>query len=92
MVKRIPIAAAVKTEDGVIHFMPAPHRHHHTIHALNRPQNGIENDIIVARGEQGFVMSDGTFADRIEAGKEAIKYGLIEKLNHPPNLYSEDLW
>jgi len=90
--KRRAIAAAVKTDDGVIHFMPPPHRHHHTVHALHRPQNGVENDLIEARGEQGFVMSDGTFADRIEAGKAAIEAGQITALAHPPRLYSEDLW
>jgi len=86
------IAAAIKTDDGVVHFLPSPHRHHHIVHALYRPQNGVENDLIVARGEQGFVMSDGTFADRIEAGKAAIGAGQINALSHPPRLYSEDLW
>lgn len=90
--KRRAIAAAVKTDDGVIHFMPPPHRHHHTVHALHRPQNGVENDLIVAQGEQGFVMSDGTFADRVEAGKAAIEAGQIAALKWPPNLFSEDLW
>lgn len=90
--KRKAIAAAVKTDDGVIHFMPPPHRHHHTVHALHRPQNGVENDLIVARGKQGFVMSDGTFADREEAGRCAIAAGQIKELQHPPWLYSEDLW
>lgn len=90
--KRTAVAAAVKTEDGVIHFMPPPHRHHHTVHALNRPKNGVENDLIIAEGEQGFVMSDGTFANRVDAGIAAIEAGQIKSLAHPPNLYSEDLW
>jgi hypothetical protein len=84
------VAAAVKTDDGVIHFMPAPCRHHHTVHALHRENQ--EAGIIVARGEQGFVMSDGTFADRIEAGQCAIAAGQITELKWPPKLYSEDLW
>jgi len=82
------IAAAVMTDDGVIHFMPPPHRHHHTVHALHKESEGL----IVARGEQGFVMSDGTFADRMAAGKAAIASGQIKELSHPPRLYSEDLW
>jgi hypothetical protein len=89
---RIPIAAAVRTCDGVIHFMPPPHRHHHTVHALHAFVTGTTTGIIQARGEQGFVMSDGTFADRVEAGRIAIQVGLIAALPHPPNLYSEDLW
>jgi len=88
--KRKPIAAAVKTADGVIHFMPPPHRHHHIVHALHR--ESADKGLIVARGEQGFVMSDATFAGRIEAAKAAIEAGQIKALAHPPNLYSEDLW
>jgi len=88
--KRKAIAAAVKTDDGVIHFLPPPHRHHHTVHALYyalHHDNGVP-----ARGEQGFVMSDGTFAGRIEAAQAAIDAGQINALAYPPNLYSEDLW
>ena len=81
--KRQAIAAAVKTDDGVIHFMPPPHRHHHTVHALHRAS--ADDGLIVARGEQGFVMSDGTFAGRTEAAKAAIEAGQITALAHPPN-------
>lgn len=87
---RIPIAAAVRTDDGMVHFFPPPCRHHHTVHALHRMTSGSE--IVVARGEQGFVMSDGTFASREDAGQCAIEAGRIKKLAHPPKLYSEDLW
>jgi hypothetical protein len=86
------VAAAVKTDDGVIHFMPAPCRHHHTVHALNKQNNNAENNLIVARGEQGFVMSDGTFEGRVSAGEYAIASGQIKALKWPPNLFSEDLW
>ena len=81
-------SAVWETDDGVIHFMPPPNRHHNTVHALHYANEGL----IVARGEQGFVMSDGTFADRVAAAKAAIESGQILKLQHPPNLYSEDLW
>lgn len=90
---RRAVAAAVRTDDGVIHFFPAPCRHHHTIHALHRARSAeAESGLIVARGEQGFVMSDGTFAGREEAGRCAIAAGQINELAHPPRLYSEDLW
>lgn len=85
-------AAAVKTADGVIHFMPPPNRHHHTVHALHLAFSDDKSGIIQARGEQGFVMSDGTFADREEAAKAALSAGRINSLSHPPKLYSEDLW
>lgn len=88
------VAAAVRTDDGVIHFMPQPHRHHHTVHALHRMlvNEACEGLVTVARGEQGFVLSDGTFADRVAAAKVALDSGQIAKLDHPPRLYSEDLW
>jgi hypothetical protein len=89
---RKAVAAAVRTADGLVHFFPPPCRHHHTVHALNRVNNTAENNLIVARGEQGFVMSDGTFADREEAGKCAIESGQIKALQWPPGLFSEDLW
>jgi len=88
----VPIAAAVKTADGVIHFMPPPHRHHHTVHALHYAANPSGEGLIIARGEQGFVMSDGTFANREDAAKAALATGRIKALSHPPKLYSEDLW
>lgn len=87
-VQRIPIAAAVRTDDGLVHSMPPPHRHHHIVHAMALD----DVPIIQARGEQGFLMSDGQFADRETAGACAIRWGRIEKLQHPPKLYSEDLW
>ena len=91
MTTRKAVAAAVRTEDGLIHFMPPPHRHHHTVHAMHRADDSGMR-LIVARGEQGFVMSDGTFAGREEAGKAAIEAGQIKALRWPPKLYSEDLW
>lgn len=93
MTTRKAVAAAVRTDDGLVHFFPAPCRHHHTVHALHRARNADdEAGLIVARGEQGFVMSDGTFANREEAGQCAISAGQITELQHPPRLFSEDLW
>lgn len=87
---KVIVSAAVKTDDGVIHSMPPPNRHHNIVHALHEANGGRK--IIIARGEQGFLKWDGTFLDRIEAGKLAIECGQIAKLSHPPRLYSEDLW
>lgn len=86
------VAAAVRTADGVIHFMPQPNRHHHTVHALHFAANAEGSPLVLARGIQGFVISDGTFADRVKAASIAIAAGQITALSHPPNLYSEDLW
>lgn len=88
--QRKPVAAAVRYESGVIRSLPAPNRHHHILHAIHLEDGG--GTIISARGEQGFLMSDGTFADRVEAANAALSSGLISKLQHPPRLYTEDLW
>jgi hypothetical protein len=41
---------------------------------------------------QGFVLSDGSFADRQRAAAVAIEAGQIQALRWPPDLYSEDVW
>jgi hypothetical protein len=88
------VAAAVRTIDGLIHTMPRPHRHHHIVHAMHRPDNTKENDLIIAEGEQGFITDDGEFVERVMAANLAVEAGQIrrEKLIAPPRLYSEDLW
>lgn len=82
-----PVAAAILI-DGRIHSLPPPNRHHNIIHMMGEQSNGL----IVARGVQGFLMSNGAFATRTEAADAAIAVGLIQGLQHPPLLYSEDLW
>ena len=42
--------------------------------------------------EQGFLNDKGEFLNRRDAAKEALECGQIQKLNWPPNLYSEDLY
>jgi cobalamin biosynthesis protein CbiD len=87
------IAAAIRTKDGIVHSMSIPARHHHIIHALNsyRADHG-ESKLLHAEGEQGFLTAQGDFVNRVEAGIMAIAGRQISKLQHPPNLYSEDLW
>jgi hypothetical protein len=81
-------AAAIKRHTGIYSF-PPPARHHHVVHWLSdqgQPQHEHDGEV------QGFLLSDGSFVDRIEGAKIAIESGQILKLNWPPNLYSEDLW
>lgn len=85
------VAAAVMTADGVIHSMPPPARHHNIIHAMHMARMP-EATFIEAHGEQGFLLSDGTFAGRVRAGLLAIAARQIAQLQYPPRLYSEDLW
>ena len=82
------VAAALETSDGIVHFLPRPNRHHHLIHALSM----CYGEMYLIDGVQGFVTSDGTFINRIMAGTIAIESGQITALQHPPKLYSEDLW
>ena len=43
-------------------------------------------------GEEGFVNELGEFVDRLTAAKIALESGQIERLDRPPDLYSEDLY
>ncbi len=78
---------------------------HYNVYAANRP--GRHHNIIrymVAVGanpkvrpegirlNQGFLLSDGSFASRTQAASVAIAANQIKELHAPPNLYSEDLW
>jgi hypothetical protein len=64
----------------VIVSAPPPARHHNLFALAGRPD------------ESGFLLSDGTFADRKRAGEIAIAAGQTPGLNWGPDLYSEDLW
>jgi hypothetical protein len=52
----------------------------------------FEKKIDIKYSIQGFLLTDGTFEDRFESGKIALRSGQAKKLSHPPDLYSEDLW
>jgi len=80
--KKKIVSVAIKPEcSDIIYSIPKPYRH-----------NTLVQLIYPIKGTQGFLLSDGTFVDRIFAGKLAIYTGQIKKLKWPPNLYSEDLW
>lgn len=81
------VATAILDKDGNPVSLPPPARHHTIIHLL--AERGEPTPIM---GEQGFMLSDGTFCRRRRAGMIAIKAGQIAKLRWPPYLYSEDLW
>jgi hypothetical protein len=79
------VASAIRY-NGIVY---TGRRHHNVIHEMvtkyliRKPT--IDN-------EQGFVLEDGTYVDRIEGARIAIESGQIRKLQWPPKLYSEDLW
>lgn len=85
---QIVIAAAV-LQDGKIYTMPPPKRHNDIIHAMSRTE-GLER---VTSEQQGFLLSNKTFATREEArlvADEAEQTSDRDK--HQEKLFSEDLW
>lgn len=78
------VASAIKY-NGVIY---TGHRHHNIIFEM------VTKYLIPKpiTGDQGFVLEDGTYVDRIEGARISLESGQIKKLQWPPRLYSEDLW
>ena len=82
------MTAAVKDSTGRIHTLPRPNRHGDVKH-------DAETHGLAGPYEEGFVLSDGTFADRKQAEAVARKSGqLAGALVHPHlgGLSSDDLW
>lgn len=81
--------AAIRTPDDVVHSLPRPARHHHVIAAIARSGAYPRRH----GGEQGFVLSDGSFADRRRARLVAEQAGqLLPRDGGLAELYSEDVW
>ena len=66
------------------------HRHNNIIHEIVNETG--KKPFEIGKVEQGFVTNTGQFVDRIEGARIAIEAEQIEKLQWPPNLYSEDLY
>jgi hypothetical protein len=82
------IAAAIKDHDGTVYSIPAPARHYHIIRLM--VDKGIKTPIT---GDQGFLLSDGRFVDRMEAAKIALSCHQCKELKFNSTLlFSEDLW
>lgn len=80
------LQVAIRTDDGVIHTLPRPARHGDVMYQVAR----------VGPEGQGFLLSDGTYADREQAWKVAHDAGQ-PILRHPDvqcgeYLFTEDLW
>jgi hypothetical protein len=81
------VSAAIRFGDLIV-SLPAPARHHNILHAMI----ALGSDFIVRPEDQGFMLSDGTFAERKYAAWIARNAGQIVDPNWPPYLHSEDLW
>lgn len=82
------IGVAIIAKGGMMCSLPKPKRHHDVIRAM--AASGMDTPII---GEQGFLLSDGTFATREQAAKIAIKANqLLSRSKGLEQLFSEDVW
>jgi len=79
---------AIRSPDGVVYDVPPPGRHPDVIHKMRLA--GVVGR--VGQDWQGFLLTDGRFVGREEAGTIALVGGQLEGLAHPPDLFSEDLW
>jgi hypothetical protein len=80
--------AAIRMGDGRVWSLLPPNRHHHVIRMLVVLQYPTP-----IRGDQGFVLSDGSFADRRRAREVAEAAGqLLPRDGGLAELYSEDVW
>ena len=87
-------AAAIKTSDGEVHWVPAPARQHNVIWVLRSMGYSLGR---ISYGEEGFVTDDDVFVNRTEAMIIARAAGqlLAERYEESKNyteLYSEWVW
>lgn len=82
--------AAVKGNDGIVYSVPKPGRHHNVLSIMYN--NGLDKGYL-AKAEQGFLLSSGSFAGRQEARKVAEIAGqLLDSAYDLNELFSEDVW
>lgn len=83
------VAVAVKYQD-LIATLPPPARHSDVVHAMTRFKGAVTPTVEVT---QGFLLSDGTFANRKQARVCAeLNNQLLPRACSLSELYSEDLW
>lgn len=83
------VCSAIR-ENGLIHVLPRPKRHHDIIHAM--VTNGYKKPI---QGEQGFIDHRGHYLGRESALQEALlcdQLKMENKCGNQKELFSEDLW
>lgn len=84
----LTVVAAAVLQNGKIYVIPPPKRHGDIIHAMCKSL--LER---VTQDQQGFFLSDKTFATRQEAFRLARENGQLgESYKVLDKLFSEDLW
>ncbi len=82
------VGVAIKDHTGRIYQLPKPNRHHHVIKVM--AEDGCKTPIT---GEQGFILSDGRFSNRVNAKFVAEKAGqLLDRASNGYKLFSECVW
>ena len=74
--------SAVRSTDGQVW---TGKRHHHCMKTI------LQAGLKISHGDQGFVTMSGRYVSRKEAAALVLRTGQC-KLNHPPLMYSEDLY
>lgn len=87
-------AAAIKTADGEVHWVPSPARHHNVIWVLLDMGYSLGR---ISYGEEGFVTDRDEFVSRAEALAIALDNGQLLAEHHAlaiqlGELYSEFVW
>ena len=81
------LVAAIMDENGGIHVLPRPYRHHNIIRKMR--DCGYSGSV----KNQGFLLTDGRFADRKESEHVAITSGQLRGgRTIGGSLTSEDIW
>ena len=81
------VQAAIRDPEGKVHTLPRPARHSGVYFQMMREGTPYASDEVV----KGFLLSDGTFASRRQAGRVAVKAGQVEKYDSS-GLITDDLW
>ena len=86
--------AAISSKEGAVYTLPRPNRHPQLFEHYDELRTVSAGGLLLTRAgqKQGFVTSTGRFVDRREAGKIALAAGQVKRLDHPPELFTEDLW
>lgn len=84
------LSAAVKVH-GIVYAVPVPQRHNHAIKAAALAGHASPKNPVTQR-MQGFMLSDGSFADRKTSLAAAVLSGQLPYDPERTELFSEDLW